>query len=154
MMLRNLIESLRIRLAVHDHNRRHRRRILKVMPSGAELDAIEALRATGANTQKRLAQAALLEAHYVPENLIHMLHKVCAEGKFTQENLNQLAEAGIEVNFGDTVEERLIGAVQQTRRIGQTLRLQNAVTRLAFIAGPGFTTQQLIDDGLVKEGDL
>lgn len=148
-MLRNLFETLRFKFAVRDHNTKHKKRVLEVMPSRAELDAIEALRATGTHSQTRIRQAALLEAHDVSEELVHLLCKANAEGRVTRETLNQLYEHGMRLEFHLAPTMR-----EQIRDMAKVERLQKAVKQLAFIAGPGFTTQHLVDEGLLNEGDI
>lgn len=146
-MLRNLVDTLRIRYAVWSYHRNRDRTYTRL--TDAEQAGLDTLHGLNADTQARLRHAALLEAHDVPEELVHLLCKTNAEGRVTRETLNQLYEHGMRLEFHLAPTMR-----EQIRDMAKVERLQHAVKRLAFIAGPGFTTQQLIDDGLIKEGDL
>lgn len=160
-MINRLISNLREWYAVRDHkhhnlhkkirdsNTNHTQHVLDVMPSGPELDAIEAFRNLGAQTnfRTRLSQAAQLEAHDVPSELFVIFLRIHAQGAITQAELHQLKHQGIRPLF-QLPQDQKIGTAQKIHR------LQNAVKRLAFIAGPGFTTDHLIDEGIINQGDI
>jgi hypothetical protein len=153
-MLRNLYDTLRIKYAVWRHHRnRHQDHAYYVL-TDAEQAAIDTLHGLNADTQARLRHAALLEAHDVSEELVQVICQIAADGRFTQESLNRIAEQGIAIDFGSTANEALRMAVNNAKNTLRTQRLQHAVKRLAFIAGPGFTTDHLIDEGIVQQGDL
>lgn len=151
-MLRNLVDTLRIKYAVWQYHRNRDRAYTRL--TDAEQAGLDTLHGLNADTQARLRHAALLEANQVPEELVQVVCKVSAEGRFTQETLNRLAEQGIAIDFGNTANEALRMAVNNAQNTLRTHRLQQAVKRLAFIAGPGFTTDHLVDEGIVKQGDI
>lgn len=146
-MLRNLYETLRIRYAVWRYHRNRDRNCHHL--TDAEQAGLDTLHGLNADTQARLRHAALLEANQVSEELVQVVCKISAEGRFTQESLNRLAEHGIALELGKT--DTLADRIRQNAKID---RLQEAVKRLALIAGPGFTTDHLVDEGIVKQGDL
>lgn len=148
-MIRNFLETIQIRRAVREHNTKHRKRVLTVMPSGAELDAIEAFRNLGAQTNfpARLRQAAQLEAFGVTEPVLNVCLRIQSQGAITGADLNYLAHHGIKLGFSNHLNE-----VAETSE--KLVRLQRAVKQLALIAGPGFTTDHLIDEGIIHEGDI
>lgn len=150
-MLRNLYDTLRIKYAVWKYDR-HRNQHDQVTTS----QALETLRGMGdtVDVQARLRQAALLEANDVPESLVHLICAAYSEGRITTSTLHSIQEHGITVDLGLTVNDALRASVDNVRNIGKIHRLQQAVKRLAFIAGPGFTTDHLIDEGIVKQGDI
>lgn len=158
-MLRNLIETLQRSMAERKLNKEQETRldqvsrVFKVMPTDAELEAIEAFRNLGATKtfRDRLGQAAQLEAHAVSEELFAIFLRIAGTGKITRDDLNQLNNHGIRTQIAGYEKEH---ATRQVSQIGQTARLQTAVKQLAFIAGPGFTTQHLIDEGIIHEGDI
>lgn len=115
------------------HQRRRQRRALK------------ALEHTGANMVARLRHAALLEAASVDDHLLSTFTRIVGTKRLTNDDLAALHAHGVDIE--DAMPEHF-------SHIQKLLRLQAAVRQLAFIAGPGFTTDHLIDEGMLRHGDL
>lgn len=151
-MLRDLYDTLRIRYAIWRYGITKDNRLNHLTrDEHAAISAMETLKDLypGVDVQAWFRKAIHTEAFTTPEELLQVIHRVHASGWFTQDELNQIASHGIALDLGkpDTLADR----IRQNAKID---RLQEAVKRLAFIAGPGFTTDHLIDEGIVKEGDL
>lgn len=152
-MIRRLFDSIRTRLAVHQHQ------TSKPEPlelTYSEAYAIQAFRGLGAQTNfpDRLGQAAQLEAQQVSAPLVEVLCSIAGRGQLNADHLHRLSREGIAFNPGNNFNNLVQQAAREVETAGRTIRLQAAVKRLAFIAGPGFTTQHLIDEGMLHEGDI
>jgi hypothetical protein len=148
-MLRNLYDTLRIRYAVWRYGiTKHNRLAALTDDEQAAVHAVQVLKDLypGVDVQAWFRKAIHTEAFTTPEELLQVIHQVHASGRLTTEQINQLASHGIAIDLGGHYDK-----VQQAARLH---RLQNAVKQLAFIAGPGFTTDHLIDEGIVQQGDL
>jgi hypothetical protein len=148
-MLRNLHDTLRIRYAVWRYGITKNNRLAALTDD--ERTAVHAVQALkdlypGVDVQAWFRKAIHTEAFTTPEELLQVIHRVYASGRFTTDDINQIAHHGIKLDFG--------GHYDKIDHSARTHRLQHAVKRLAFIAGPGFTTDHLIDEGIVQQGDL
>lgn len=152
-MIRRLFDSIRTRLAVHQHQTSKPK---PLQLTYSEAYAIQAFRGLGAQTNfpDRLGQAAQLEAHQVSAPLVEVLCSIAGRGQLNADHLHRLSREGIVLNPGSSFGNLLQQAARDVETAGRTIRLQQAVKRLAFIAGPGFTTQHLIDEGMLHEGDI
>jgi hypothetical protein len=148
-MLRNLFDDLRIRYAMWRYGITKDNRLNHLTHD--ERTAINAMQTLkdlhpGVDVQAWFRKAIHTEAFTTPDALLQIIHQVHASGRFTTDHINQIASHGIALDFGGNYDK-----IKNAAKIG---RLQNAVRQLAFIAGPGFTTDHLVDEGIVKQGDL
>lgn len=157
-MIRRLFDSIRTRLAVHQHQNPKPK---PLQLTYSEAYAIQAFRGLGAQTNfpDRLGQAAQLEAQQVSAPLVEVLCSIAGRGQLNADHLHRLSREGIAIHIGDKpIEDRIFDAFRDTAydvaTTNKMRRLQQAVKQLAFIAGPGFTTQHLIDEGMLHEGDI
>jgi len=151
-MLRNLYDTLRIRYAVWRYGTtKHNRLAALTDDEQAAVHAVQALKDLypGVDVQAWFRKAIHTEAFTTPEELLQVIHRVHASSRFTTDDINQIAEQGIALELGKT--DTLSDRIRQNAKID---RLQQAVKRLAFIAGPGFTTDHLIDERSVQQGHL
>lgn len=146
-MIRRFLANLRDRHATIQYQRNRTNRIPDLTID--EAHAVTVFRALGAQTdiQHRARQAAQLEAFGVTEPVLNACLRIQAQGAITGADLNYLAHNGIKLGFSNHLNE-----VAETSE--KLVRLQRAVKQLAFIAGPGFTTDHVIDEGIIYEGDI